>query len=221
MNEKLVKLDKLSEKIKELPFYKRIETNMPILVRAKVATMLKNAVLLLPDEISLQIDGGYRSPKVQEILWNNRVKELGLIKATSLVSNPYVNKSIPGHTTGGAVDISLLDKNMKEINLSAPFTKYYDEQELYSKKITKEAQKLRLLLYKAMLSAGFAPCDNEYWHFSYGDEKWAKYYNKKPIYNQIKNPEKYYYPFILRYYYKVMRRLYKLINKIFKLKTNY
>lgn len=221
MNENLVRVDKLSDKIKELPFYKRIETNTPILVRPKVAMMLKNASLLLPKEMFIQVDGGYRSPKVQEILWNNRVKELGIIKATSLVSNPYDSKSVPGHTTGGAIDVSLLDKDLKEINLSAPFTKYYDEQELYSKKITKEAQKLRLLLYKAMLSAGFAPCDNEYWHFSYGDIRWAKYYNKKPIYNQIKNPEEYYYPFFMRYFYKIVRRIYKILNNLFRLKTNY
>lgn len=221
MNEDLVRVNKLSRKIKELPFYKRIETNMPILVRPKVAIMLKKASLLLSNEMFLQVDGGYRSPRVQEILWNNRVKELGITKATSLVSNPHNSKSIPGHTTGGAVDVSLLDKNLKEINLSAPFTKYYDEQELYSKKITKEAQKLRLLLYKVMLSVGFAPCDNEYWHFSYGDERWARYYNKKPIYTQIKNPENYYYPFIIRYWYKLIRRLFKLANRLFKLKTNY
>lgn len=221
MNEDLVRVNKLSEKIKELPFYKRIETNIPILVRSKVTSMLKDASLLLPDDISIQVDGGYRSPKVQEILWNNRIKELGIAKATSLVSNPHNSKSIPGHTTGGAIDVSLLDSNLKEINLSSPFTKYYDEQELYSKKITKEAQKLRLLLYKVMLSVGFAPCDNEYWHFSYGDERWARYYNKKPIYTQIKNPENYYYPLLQRYYYKIMRRIYKIINKLFNLKTNY
>lgn len=221
MNEDLVKTNKLSIKIKELPFYKRIETNMPILVRSKVAIMLKKASLLLPSKISLQIDGGYRSPNVQEILWNNRVKQLGVDKAKKLVGNPNDNKSIPGHTTGGAVDVSLLDIDLNEINLSAPFEKYYDEQKLYSKKISKEAQKLRLVLNKVMLNAGFAPHDNEYWHFSYGDERWAKYYNKKPIYNQVKNPKKYYYLFLVRYWYKLIKRLYKLINRLFKLKTNY
>lgn len=113
MNEDLVRVNKLSKKIKELPFYKRIETNIPILVRQNVASMLTKAVDLLPKDISLQIDGGYRSPRVQEILWNNRVRELGIIKATNLVSNPHNSKSIPGHTTGGAIDVSLLNSNLK------------------------------------------------------------------------------------------------------------
>lgn len=221
MNEELVKANKYSKSIKELGIEKRIETNIPILVRETVARMLYLASKKLPKNMYLQIDGGYRSPKVQEILWTNRVKQLGVDKAKSLVSNPYNQKTPPGHTTGAAVDVSLLDSNFKEINLSAPFEKYYDEQELYSKKITKEAQKLRLLLYKIMLSVGFAPCDNEYWHFSYGDDRWARYYNKKPLYNQIKNPELYYYPFIARYFYKFKRKIYKITNHLFKLKTNY
>lgn len=221
MNEELVRANKYSKDLKELEIEKRIETNIPILVRESVAKMLSKASKKLPKNIYLQIDGGYRSPKVQEILWTNRVQQLGVQKAKKLVSNPYEQKTPPGHTTGGAVDVSLLDKNLNEINLSAPFAKYYDEQELYSKKITKEAQQLRLLLYKVMLSVGFAPHNNEYWHFSYGDDRWAKYYNKKPIYTQIKNPEKYYYPFFQRYFYKLTRRVFKISNNLFNLKTNY
>lgn len=219
MFEELVRANKYSKLIKELRVEKRIETNIPILVREKVSKMLYLASKKLPQGIFLQIDGGYRSPNIQMFLWNNRIKQLGMNKAKQLVGNP--NKGIPGHTTGGAVDVSLLDSNQKEINLSAPFEKYYDEQKLYSKKITKEAQKLRLLLYKVMTSVGFAPHDNEYWHFSYGDIRWAKYYNKKPIYNQISNSKKYYYPIVIRYWYKLYIRIYKLLTKLFKLKINY
>jgi len=219
MCEKLINPDYYSNKIKLLSILKRIEINIPILVRPKVAKMLANAANLLPEGVNLQIDGGYRSPKVQEYLWQNRIKQLGEKKAKQLVGNPYIGT--PGHTTGGAVDVSLLDLHNKEINLSAPFKKYYEEQELYSKKITKQAQELRLVLDDVMIKSGFAPCDNEYWHFSYGDIKWAKYYNKKRIYNQISNPKLYYYPLIQRYFYKTYRRIYKLLNKIFNLKTNY
>lgn len=221
MNTDLMRTNKYSDRIKELQVERRIETNIPILVREKVARMLNKASQRLPDNLTLQIDGGYRSPKVQEIIWINRVKQLGLNKAKNLVGNPFESKNIPGHTTGGAVDVSLLDVNLKEINLSAPFLKYYDEQKLYSKKITREAQNLRITLFKVMTSVGFAPHDNEYWHFSYGDERWARYYNKKPIYTQIKNPERYYYPLLQRYYYKVKRRIYKMANILFRLKTNY
>lgn len=221
MDEELVRANKYSKGLKELGVAKRIETNIPILVRETVAKMLHLASKKLPKNIHLQIDGGYRSPKVQEILWVNRVKQLGVNKAKKLVSNPYEQKTPPGHTTGAAVDVSLLGENFKEINLSSPYEKYYDEQNLYSKKITEEAQRLRIILFDAMTSAGFAPHNNEYWHFSYGDDRWARYYGKKPIYKQITSPEKYYYPLLIRFIYKIWRKIYKTTNHLLKLKTNY
>ncbi|QQR69366.1 MAG: hypothetical protein IPI58_01405 [Alphaproteobacteria bacterium] len=37
-----------------------------------------------------------------------------------------------------------------------------------------------------MTSVGFAPFDGEWWHFSYGDREWAKYYGRShAIYSQI------------------------------------
>lgn len=219
MSNQLVKVNKYSKKIKLLSVYSRIETNISILVRPMVAKMLANVAEQLPNNLQLQVDGGYRTPNTQRILWNNRTKELGVNKAKDLVANPGSETS--GHLVGGAVDVSLLDLNGKEINLSEPFKKYYDEQKLYSKKITKRAQKLRLILYKAMLSAGFAPHDNEYWHFSYGDKRWADFYNKKVIYKIIKNPNKYYYPLFTRIFIKISRKTHQVINKTFKIKTNY
>lgn len=45
-----------------------------------------------------------------------------------------------------------------------------------------------MLLRDCMLTAGFAPYDGEWWHFSYGERDWAHYY-KKPnaIYGQVKS----------------------------------
>lgn len=219
MNEDLVRVNKLSKKIKELPFHKRIETNMPILVRPKVAIMLKKASVLLPNGISLQVDGGFRSRSTEEILWKNRIKTIGIIKTKRIVGNP--EKEFLSHTTGGAVDVSLLDKNLNEINLSAPFQKYYDEQKLYSKRITRESQKLRILLHNAMIQAGFAPHENEYWHFSYGDSRWARYYKVNLIYSEIREYHKYFYPFTIRFLLKLKRKILKTIDLALNKKSNY
>ena len=88
MDEDLVTIKFYTDKIIELSVEKRIETNIPILVRKNVAKMLKEASDLLPRNIHLQIDSGYRSPKVQMFLWNNRIKELGNKKSMQLVGNP-------------------------------------------------------------------------------------------------------------------------------------
>ncbi len=37
-----------------------------------------------------------------------------------------------------------------------------------------------------MLTAGFAPFDGEWWHFSFGDREWARFYGaENALYEQI------------------------------------
>ena len=128
----------------------------------------------------------------------------------------------PPHTTGAAVDISLLDNDGKEINLSDPFLKYYDEPHLISTKITKEAQEKRLLLHKLMTEENFAPNKNEYWHFSYGDNDWAEYYKKKPIYEKsYELPKSYYYPKYKIILIKIYIKLWKITNHLLKIDRSY
>jgi D-alanyl-D-alanine dipeptidase len=56
----------------------------------------------------------------------------------------------------------------------------------FSPFVSKQAQINRQLLRKVMLEVGFAPFDGEWWHFSYGDKEWAKYYSQSyAIYEQI------------------------------------
>jgi len=44
----------------------------------------------------------------------------------------------------------------------------------------------RMLLREAMMNAGFAPFNGEWWHFSYGDREWAAFYGKpNAIYSQV------------------------------------
>ena len=53
--------------------------------------------------------------------------------------------------------------------------------------ITPKVRQNRLLLRRLLTKQGFAPFDGEWWHFSYGDREWAKYYEKEEaIYDQIK-----------------------------------
>jgi len=195
MDEKLVRI-KTANKIRILPFYKRIGFQYPVYVKESVAKKLLVAANKLPDGYYLQIDSGYRTIKSQKQIWLERYMQFEkqnptftnneIIKMTNdLVFNPKYGT--PPHTTGGAVDVSLLDRNKKEINLSEPFANFYDEPQLKSNKISKKSQQLRLALNKIMLENGFAPHPNEYWHFSYGDKIWAEYYNKKVKYKQTNN----------------------------------
>jgi len=213
-NDGLVNVQKYSPKIKQLPILPRISVDYPLLCRDTVAKMLAKAANNLPSDISLQIDSAYRTRRTQQILWNVRKDVMH-----DLVYNPA--QGVPPHCTGGAVDVSLLDDHNEEINLSEPFTKYYEEPQLISNKITSKAQELRLNLNKVMLDAGFAPHPREYWHFSYGDKMWAAYYKQEPVYDEIDLPKEQYYSMYLRISYKIKRRIFKFISKLLRTKTNY
>jgi len=229
MIDSLVPANKYNKNINTLSVLKRIAIDYPILIRDEVARKLAAVAEKLPGDLKLQVDSGYRAPSVQKILWETRFKQFKkenptlkdeeVVKITeTLVANPNNKKS--SHTTGGAVDISLIRED-KEINLSAPFTKYYEEPQLKSSKITKEAQEMRFLLNKLMTDQGFVANPKEYWHFSYGDKRWADYTKSPQIYFQMELDPKYLYPVSKRLFNKILRKFWQLGNNIFKFQTNY
>jgi D-alanyl-D-alanine dipeptidase len=93
---------------------------------------------------------------------------------------------VAGHPTGGAVDVRVLDGNSNEIDMGTKAHELVKDSYVLNPFISKTAWLNRQKLRQAMTSVGFAPFDGEWWHFSYGDQEWASYYNKpNAIYNQI------------------------------------
>jgi D-alanyl-D-alanine dipeptidase len=218
MSVELVRVNKYSRQIKELPVYKRIAVEYPLLVRDVVAKKLADVVENLPKGLHLQVDSAYRTRQTQTKIWYSRQIQLG-DGAKDLVFDPKLG--VPPHTTGGAVDVSLLDENGDEIDLSEPFSKFYNEPKLRSDKITKNAQKHRNLLNSLMIKEGFAPNPSEYWHFSYGDEYWAEYTGKDALYQELELLSDKYYRKSRHICYKIIRKFWKLHNRIFRIQTNY
>ena len=84
----------------------------------------------------------------------------------------------PPHSTGGSVDVTLVDETGQTVNMGSPideasprsypnhFEKSPDPQE-------QQYHRDRQLLNTVMSSAGFCRHPNEWWHFSYGDQMWA------------------------------------------------
>ena len=222
MDIELVSPRKFGKNIIPEKMYKRISIDYPILVRPEVAKKLSKVADKLPKPYKLRIDDGYRALYIQNILWQNRwnqfqkenpsLNKKELYKRTrDLVFDP--KEGIPPHSTGGAVDIGLIDeKDGNDVNLSEPLEKYYIEPQLYSSKINRNAQKLRILLHDLMLKEGFAPHPNEFWHFSYGDKRWSEYYNGDILYDPIDLPKKYYLSLAKR----ILNRIHRKIWKAFK-----
>jgi D-alanyl-D-alanine dipeptidase len=170
----------------------RAYTGDLIYVRESVLTKLNQAANRLEKsgaDLQLQVVYGYRAMCVQTKLFEMYKKQFepdlsgeALLEATHrLIAVP----EIAGHPTGGAVDIQIV-KAGSPINMGTKIWEFVQNSFTFSPFISKGAQDNRRLLRNAMMQVGFAPFDGEWWHFSYGDKEWAKYYRKpSALYNQV------------------------------------
>jgi zinc D-Ala-D-Ala dipeptidase len=93
---------------------------------------------------------------------------------------------VAGHPTGGAVDVRLVNRTGKYVNMGTEAHDFVEDSYVHSLFIPKEAWQNRQLLRQVMTGAGFAPYDGEWLHFSWGDREWARYYKRpRAIYSQI------------------------------------
>ena len=87
------------------------------------------------------------------------------------------------HNTGGAVDLTIAWEDGQPLYMGSlfddvtplahadRFERAYDDTGSYS---MEEARANRRLLYWVMTEAGFVGLPDEWWHFSYGDQMWAR-----------------------------------------------
>jgi D-alanyl-D-alanine dipeptidase len=103
----------------------------------------------------------YRPLDIQKKMW-------------AIVSNPiYVANPSKGsiHNRGGAVDISLVDKNGVELDMGTPFDFFGIEASHNNKNFSKAILENRLLLKKIMLQNNFQSFDSEWWHYNMKNAK--------------------------------------------------
>lgn len=169
-------------------------TGHQIYVRDGLIARLKQAQKMIFDLFpggQLDVVYGYRNLAVQtkkytdirQTLQPNYTDEDTLSEA---VHRHIAIPDVAGHPTGGAVDVQVLTADGNPIDMGTDVHELTKDSYVFNPFISKTAWLNRQKLRIAMLAAGFAPFDGEWWHFSYGDREWAAYY-KKPsaIYNQI------------------------------------
>ncbi|QIL69113.1 M15 family metallopeptidase [Diaphorobacter sp. HDW4B] len=101
-------------------------------------------------------------------------------EATALVS-PVVHwdgtKNTPPHSTGGAVDVEIVDGHGKVLDYGMEIRDWsVVEPALCAPlcpSLTEAARCNRSQLAQLMEREGFAAYEHEWWHFSYGDQYWA------------------------------------------------
>lgn len=91
-----------------------------------------------------------------------------------------------GHQSGGAVDLTICDKDGNDIDMGTEYRENNKKTRTENDYISPEQRKYRGILKNAMLDAGFVNYPAEWWHYCYGDRMWAAYRHKKyTIYGDI------------------------------------
>jgi len=173
-------------------------TGGKIYVRKKVSQKLIKAQSMVKNQnkkYSLFVACGYRSLKIQKERFDTALKRVSkankdrpLMELYEMAHRMIAVPEVAGHPTGGAVDITIIDKRMdQQIEFGSEMCNYTNKKHyVFTTNISRQAKKNRLLLRNLMMEAGFAPFDGEWWHFSYGDREWAFYYRRPfAIYSQI------------------------------------
>ena len=151
-------------------------------LRVTVAGMLALAKASLPAGLNLWVRTALRTIEMQRDLYQRRFRELQqhhpdwpyatLRRATNRHFAPADQKAPPGHCTGAAVDVWLLAPSGRPAALTSPVS-MWEGAATWQEGLTPAAQANRAVLYEAMMGAGFSNCDEEFWHYSYGDAAWA------------------------------------------------
>lgn len=173
------------------------EATIPF-VRERVAIKLKQAASYLPRGYFLSLTEGWRPIERQRLIYEFMTKSLLEVKPHLDYATlrrtinrwvaPIDQKAPPGHCTGAAVDVYLVDKNNEPYDVTSPFTRF-GSGPTYLIGLSDEAQRNRMLLVKTMLGVGFSNCRDEWWHYSYGDAGWAvRTGRKKCVYGLVDLP---------------------------------
>ncbi len=103
----------------------------------------------------------------------------------------FDDKCPPPHSTGGAIDLAIVDSSGKLIDMGCEIDTLdiSASPDFYKDRNTKESRiwdDRRNLLKEVMLKYEFVQHPNEWWHFSYGDQLWAwTVENKNALYGQV------------------------------------
>ena len=150
--------------------------------RAKVAEMAEAAARSLPSGYYIGLVDAWRpierQQRIYDFVYASAAEAFpdrdhkALRRTVCRWVAPTDQKAPPGHCTGGALDVWLINEAGEQYDLTAPYERF-GAARTYSLGLTPQAQANRDLLVQAMLGQGFSNCRDEWWHYSYGDAGWA------------------------------------------------
>ena len=151
--------------------------------RLRVAQMAERAAQRLPHGVFLGLAEAWRPFERQQRIYEFMLQSAreawpdrdfkSLRRTVCRWVAPTDQKAPPGHCTGAALDVWLLDENGEQIDVWSPFTERFHAAPTYTLGLSETALRNRMMLVETMLSEGFSNCRDEWWHYSYGDAGWA------------------------------------------------
>ena len=156
-------------------------------VRSGVRERLLRAAQALPQGVALLILDGFRPLSVQQFLYDHFWAETAAAhpdlpeaeiarRVGEFVAAPSADPlRPPPHRTGGAVDLCLIDEDGVELPMGAGYDEVAPASAMrYFEEHPEEPfMTNRRLLFHAMTGAGFTAYRGEWWHFDYGNQRWA------------------------------------------------
>lgn len=112
---------------------------------------------------SIRIWDAYRPREVQWSLWK-------VVPDTRYIVNP---KTGSVHSRGAAVDVTVVDKNGKELDMPTDFDEFGSKSEREYKGASEIEKKNAQMLEEIMVKSGFNSVFTEWWHFN--DTEWKSY----------------------------------------------
>ncbi len=144
----------------------------------------------LDRSLTLRVIYGFRALELQAKLFeaakNSLLEEFPDEEERTEAAHRHIAvPSVAGRPTGGAVGVDLLSEG-EPVDMGSRVLAASRDSFTFSPFISRAAWENRQLLRRAMMAAGFAPYDGEWWHFSYGDKEWARYHRKPgALYAQV------------------------------------
>jgi zinc D-Ala-D-Ala dipeptidase len=157
----------------------------------------------------IQIFDAYRPVEVQEYMVNYTFEQtiaqrkldsakLSAAETAAILAEVYQIWAIPSfdletpppHSTGAAIDITLVDELGKIVDMGSPIDEMSDRStpEYFANSqdpLEHQAHHNRQLLDRIMTHAGFRRHPGEWWHFSAGDQLWAWLNNQTDLQHPI------------------------------------
>jgi D-alanyl-D-alanine dipeptidase len=156
-------------------------------LRKSVADRLLIAAELLPCGYTLKIFDAWRPSDVQKSLYYEYFEKLRRenpelederlhLMARTFVSFPDKEKRFSYvHSSGGAVDLTIVDPNGVELDMGTHFDEFSPLSSTFAPlEEHSQAKQNRKMLYNAMTKAGFTNYSSEWWHYDYGDVFWSE-----------------------------------------------